>query len=393
MAAMKTVKRPPGRETPAAPKVRTDVKDRFYRVFTYQAVDRVPDIEFGYWPQTIRRWLKEGMALDLTPEETKDMFSRKVEAFFGMESEGVSFWPRQQINPPFEEKVLERRGHAVVMRDAGGCIAERYPHDADDSSIPHFIKFPVETPDDWNEFKERYRIDDPIRVVPVEEVDAVRKGIAGGHSVSVHMEGFYGRLRDWMGFENVSIAFYEYPGMIHEMVEHWAELVARQIDALPPDIVVDQAGWWEDMASNNGPFVGPKMFREFLQPGYHRVMQALKKRGCALGLVDCDGNPHDIVANWMEEGVNIMFPVEVAAGCDPYAWRREFGRELRIRGAIAKAPIAAGGKAIDRELERIKPLLEQGGVIPHLDHLVPPDISYRNYCEYLEKKRKLIGRS
>jgi uroporphyrinogen decarboxylase len=51
-----------------------------------------------------------------------------------------------------------------------------------------------------------------------------------------------------------------------------------------------------------------------------------------------------------------------------------------------------GGSAIDRELERIKPLLDQGGFIPHLDHLVPPDISFKNYCTYLEKKRKLIGK-
>jgi hypothetical protein len=42
--------------------VRKDITDRYYRTFTYQAIDRVPDIEFGYWPQTIRRWLKEGRA-------------------------------------------------------------------------------------------------------------------------------------------------------------------------------------------------------------------------------------------------------------------------------------------------------------------------------------------
>ena len=66
--------------------------------------------------------------------------------------------------------------------------------------------------------------------------------------------------------------------------------------------------------------------------------------------------------------------------------------QLRMRGGIAKAPLVAGGRAIDRELDRIKPLMEQGGFIPHLDHLVPPDISYGNYQEYLEKKRKLIGK-
>jgi uroporphyrinogen decarboxylase len=144
------------------------------------------------------------------------------------------------------------------------------------------------------------------------------------------------------------------------------------------------------MASRNGPFVSPRMFREFLQPGYHRVMQAAGKRGCVLGVVDCDGNPHDIVANWIEEGVNIMFPLEVAAGCDPFAWREEFGTSLRMRGAIAKVPLSRGRKEIDAELERIRPLLDRGGYIPHLDHLVPPDISYDNYRYYRDKKMKLI---
>ncbi|MFB3894633.1 MAG: uroporphyrinogen decarboxylase family protein [Phycisphaerae bacterium] len=373
--------------------MRPEVTDRFYRVFTYQPCDRVPDIEFGYWPQTIRRWLREGMKLDLTPRETQDMFSPKVDAHFGFEHEGHGINLRQGMNPPFEEKIIERRAKSVIMLDASGCLAERFMHDQEESSIPHFIKFPVETPDDWRAMKERFRLDDPIRRVPESEVADARRAAAAGRMVSIHGEGFYARLRDWMGFENTAIAFYEYPAMVHDMVEHWAELLALQIEALPPDIVIDLAKWWEDMASRNGPFVGPKMFREFLQPGYRRVMTALKKRGCVLGIVDCDGNPHDIVANWMEEGVNIMFPVEVAAGCDPYAWRREFGRELRIRGAIAKAPLVAGRAAIDRELDRVRPLFEQGGVIPHLDHLVPPDISYSNYCHYLQRKRKMIGKA
>ena len=63
--------------------MRTKVKDRFYRTFTYQDVDRVPDLEFGYWPQTIRRWLQEGLPLELSSRETNEMFSEKVDEFFG----------------------------------------------------------------------------------------------------------------------------------------------------------------------------------------------------------------------------------------------------------------------------------------------------------------------
>ena len=372
--------------------MRTDVTDRFYRVFTYQDVDRVPDIEFGYWPQTIRRWLDEGLPLELTAEETTDMFNRRVDDFFGFDREGHQIEMHTDMHPLFEEEVLERRAESVIMRDESGVVAERYLHDADQSSIPRFIEFPVQEPADWERLKERYWLDDPIREIPAAEIARARQAWAEGKEISVFFLGFYGQLRNWMGMQNLSYAFYDDPEMVHDMVAHWAELCARQIERLPPDIPIDRVNWWEDMASKNGPLVSPALFRRFLQPGYHRVMTAARARGCVLGMVDCDGNPHDIVANWLEEGVNIMFPLEIAAGVDPDAWRQEFGPALRLRGGIAKRPLVEGGKAIDRELERIRPLLDQGGCIPHLDHLVPPDIPYAHYCQYLDKKRRLIGK-
>ena len=374
------------------PSIRTQVKDRFYRALTYQDVDRVPDIEFGYWPQTIRRWLKEGMPLQMTLAETEQMFSRKVDDHFGFEHEGVDLPRHIGMNPPFEEAVLERRTESVIVRGTDGITAERYLHDSDRSSIPHFLAFPVVTPVDWAQLKGRYRLDDPVREARQEDVERTRQAQAEGSSVSIGLTGFYGQLRNWMGMQNLSYAFYDYPDMIHDMVTHWAELCAQQIERLPADIPIDQVNWWEDMASKNGPLVSPSTFREFLQPGYRRVMAAAKARGCVLAQVDCDGNPHDIVANWLEEGVNIMFPLEISGGVDPQAWRGEFGMDLRLRGGIAKRPLVQGGQAIDRELERIRPLLEQGGYIPHLDHLVPPDIPYAHYCAYLDKKRKLIGK-
>ena len=371
---------------------RPEVNTRFYRVFTYQDVDRVADLEFGYWPQTIRRWLKEGLPLDLTEEEQNNMFCPRLDEIFGLDDLGFGLHLRLDMNPSFETKILERKEDSVIIRDFQGVIAERFENKSDGSSIPHFIKFPIETPDDWAAIKQRYRLDDPCREIPREEADNAVAAASEGRAVTICCCGFYGQLRNWMGFENLSLAFYEYPDMIHDMVEHWAELCAQQIEQLGDDVIIDMVSWWEDMAGKNGPFVGPQMFREFIQPGYHRVMTAAKKHGCGLGIVDCDGDPHDIIGNWLEEGVNIMFPIEVTASVDTLAWREEFGKELRMRGGIDKKTIALGGSAIDDELERIKPLLDQGGFVPHLDHLVPPDISYDNYREYRDKQCKLIGK-
>jgi len=369
-----------------------DIQSRHYRTLTYQETDRVPDIEFNYWSQTLRRWIKEGM--DVGVEYENPEFWTKLHEHLGFDDDldHHHIGCRVDINPPFEAEIIERKERSVISRDEGGVISEHFEDSQEESSIPHYLEFPVKSPADWPDMKRRFRVDDPSRKRPVEEIDALRAAIAEGKMIFMYLIGPYGKLREWMGFENLSTAFYDYPDMIHDMVDAWTELLLDQVEQIPEDLFIDEVMWWEDMACKNGPFVSPAMFREFLQPCYHAAMTAAKKRGCAISVVDSDGNPHDIVANWLQEGVNIMFPLEVAAGVDPYAWREEFGMELRLRGGVAKAPLVAGGSAIDKELERLKPLLEQGGFIPHLDHLVPPDISYKNYLKYLEKKRKLIGK-
>jgi hypothetical protein len=38
-----------------------ETQNRFLRTMLYMPVGRIPDIEFGYWPQTIKPWHKEGL--------------------------------------------------------------------------------------------------------------------------------------------------------------------------------------------------------------------------------------------------------------------------------------------------------------------------------------------
>ena len=210
--------------------MRSSVTDPYYRVYTYQNVERVPDIEFGYWPQTIRRWLKEGMKIELTPQERNSMFLGKLDDFFGFDRlDHVGIDLRLGMNPLFEEKLIEKREHSTILRDASGCLAERFLNDQEESSIPHFIEFPVKTPEDWKEMKRRHRFDDPVREIPQADIERARKAAAEGKMVSLGCPGPYGMLRGWMGFENLSIAFYEYPDMIHDMIDHMAELTVRQL--------------------------------------------------------------------------------------------------------------------------------------------------------------------
>jgi len=100
----------------------------------------------------------------------------------------------------------------------------------------------------------------------------------------------------------------------------------------------------------------------------------------------------ELMPLWIESGINSCFPVEVAAGNDIVAIRRQYGRKMAFEGGIDKRAIAAGGKIMETELLRVvPPLLEEGGFIPGCDHGVPPDISWQNYVEYARFLAKLTG--
>jgi len=61
-------------------------------------------------------------------------------------------------------------------------------------------------------------------------------------------------------------------------------------------------------------------------------------------------------------------------------------------GGIDKRALAAGPEAIDRELERVRPAVEGGRYIPDLDHGIPDDVSWQNFCHFAKALRRLVGK-
>jgi uroporphyrinogen decarboxylase len=84
-------------------------------------------------------------------------------------------------------------------------------------------------------------------------------------------------------------------------------------------------------------------------------------------------------------GFNCTWPLEVMAGMDAPALRREFGRKWRLAGNIAKEAVIAGPAAIDREIERLLPLIHQGGFLPALDDMAGPDMPWAHYRYLIER--------
>ena len=117
----------------------------------------------------------------------------------------------------------------------------------------------------------------------------------------------------------------------------------------------------------------------------------LRQNGIQKILVDSDGNSVELTDWLVDVGVDGHYPLEINSGAFPEVIR-ERHPDLALIGGIDKRQLEMGKAEIDKELEKLPPLLEKGGYIPALDHRVHPQVPLANYLYYIEKKRELLER-
>lgn len=203
--------------------------------------------------------------------------------------------------------------------------------------------------------------------------------------------GFFGALRNLVGLERLCLLFHDDPAFVEEMMDADADFLIAMLGQMLEETDIDVFGFWEDMGYNAGPLISPGFVRRFMLPRYRRVVDFGRSRGVRWFCLDSDGKVDSLVPVWMEAGIDILYPWEVQAGMDAAAIRKRFGRQARLWGGVDKRALAQGRPRIDAEIERLKPLIDDGGYVPMLDHSAPPDISYSNYCYFMERLRAALG--
>ena len=357
-------------------------RERFLACMDYKPVDHIPFWSWGGWPETVERWKREGY--DPGKYEPAAIADKRL-------GSGDWFFP----NPPFEHKVVEETtDHVVYVNHEGILMKELRNHPA--SSMPQFLKFPVATPAEFRAFwKERMQPDLSARIGPdwKKQLIEQRAQPAPFIVISDRWGGFFGPLRNLVGVENLCTLFYDDPAFVEEMMDADADLIIAIMSQVLDVISIDAFGFWEDMAYNHAPLISPDMVRRYMFPRYKRVTEFLVGRGVPYIGLDSDGQMDPLIPVWMDAGLNFLYPFEVQCGMDVCAVRRKYGKTLRMWGGVDKRALAQGPEAIDRELARVRPLIKEGGYIPHTDHSCPPDISYANYCYYLKRLAQVCGKN
>lgn len=361
-------------------------RELFRAIYDGQCKDRFCLYEQGLWPETYDRWQKEGLPDDLPDSPLKGVegaiLSYDIDIFKSLNILWPCFLPIKYVPIPSQAKIIEEQGDNRIELDAWGT---RIMTRTKGVSLPQYLEWPIKNKKDWEKYRELF--EGPVEQrLPKNWSEVTNNIVNQSHGITaIHVIGLFAFPREVMGLEPMFMALYDDLELIEMMLDDRLEFYFRTYEKPVREINPDMIFIWEDMSYIHGPLMSPQMCRELLLPRYKKLVGYFNDLGMKRIVVDSDGDVSELLPIWREAGINGIMPFEVKANNNVEKLTAEWPDMVFI-GGIDKHEIAKGPQAIDRELEhRLPAILGRGNYVASLDHWIPPDISFNDYCYYRDQ--------
>ncbi len=313
-----------------------DSRERFREVMRYGVPDRVPLFEEGIRTEVVQAWRMQGMPPDV---ELSDLFT---------------FDRHESIEPEL----------GPLPRPAA------WP-----SSISEL-----------SSFRSLLNLEDPARLSGDWSDRARRSSSSGSTLMLSACDGLFLSLGvdGWHSFSEVARRLACEPQVVLAIMRIQGEFAALMAERILREAAIDAAVFSEPLCGNHGPLISPRMYEEFALKSYEPILQVLRRNRIGTIIFMTWGNARLLLPAIVRYGFNCLWAYEANAPAMDYRGiRREFGRNLRLIGGIDLDKIREGEEASRREiLDKVPPLLADGGYIPLADGRVREDVPYRNYVRY-----------
>ncbi len=358
-------------------KTPTVEREEFLDFMTFQS-NRRPlfDEIFGPLLGLKEEWLQQGA----TPEELDfSAFRYRFPARVDL-----------PINTGFQSarkpETLEETDESLITRDHYGRRMKLIKGVA---TIPLPMDYPVRNWDDWQRIKAGYAFTESRLAGKWE---ATAKDLQSQRvAIQVSIPGGFDEPRQLMGEEELCVAYYEQPDLIHDMLQTMGNTAFQVLDRVSAAVPVDILFVHEDMAGKSGSLAGPSQVLEFIKPYYRKCWDLLRERGARLFIQDSDGDMNGVIPAFIECGLNVMLPLEPAANMDIVKVRKLYGKQMAFWGGIDKHVLRRSQADIERELLcKVPPMIQSGGCILALDHRIPNGTPLENYRFYLRKMWEML---
>ncbi len=319
-------------------------RERFRQTMSFGYADRVPLLLEGIREDVVETWRQEGMPPDASLPEL------------------FTIDPHFEILLDLEPQPRFPKWHAegIDLQAFEQCL------DADD---------PRRLPPDWaNIVSKRSTQEEPLML-------RVHRGLYQTLGVT-----------GWGNFAEINFLLKDNPVLVRTVLEIQADFAARLVGRILSEVTIDAAIFSEPISDNNGPLISPKMFEVFALPSYKPLLDVLQQYGVETIIFRSYANAKILLPLVLSWGFNCLWACEENFGeMDYRLLRREFGRELRLIGGIDVDALRQGREIIRREvMEKVPPLLVEGGFIPLADGRIRANVPYENYVFYRSLLEKTV---
>jgi uroporphyrinogen decarboxylase len=187
-------------------------------------------------------------------------------------------------------------------------------------------------------------------------------------------------LHSWMvGTETMLIAMLEESEWVSDMFNTFLDTSIALFDMVwDEDYHFDSIFWYDDMGYKNSLFFSNAVYAELLQPVHKRAIDCAHNHGIKAHLHSC-GDVMARVPQLVEIGLDALNPIEIKAGMDLPALKRDYGGRLVFHGGADALLLDKPGKIIPY-IEKILPIVkENGGYVFSSDHSIPNTVSLETY--------------
>ena len=241
-----------------------------------------PDIPFlkrefdwneGYFG--LEKWKEQGMPGNVPIEELFDLDQPGNHMLFG------AGWIWGPFVPEFEKKTLEiQSDHELVQDPAGRKVLYFKGQAFKDGIMPTYVDHPVKDRKTWED-NVKWRLD-PESTERYKHLDQTmqkaKSAAARGEMIMQYVVGGYMYLRALFGSENLCVAFFDMPDVIHDCMRTWLKVIDAVIARHQQYLTIDEIFFDEDVCYNHGLLISPEMIREFLVPYYQQLINNVKSR-------------------------------------------------------------------------------------------------------------------
>ena len=338
-----------------------DSRDRVLAALSHKEPDRVP-ITDRFWPSTLRRWHREGLAQDRTPADEFDYDIVSI---------------RLDCTLQLPERIVEETDEFFVKWNSNGALIKDWKVAA---SVPETREFSITDRQKWDELKPRLTMNDQ-RLNWDESLEIYENARKAGKFVLLDTGTGFGEAHRLVGVEDLLIAMADEPEWVRDMFHAFAQLTVDAVEETTGrGIELDGVFMRNDMGYRNALLFSPRMYSELLFPFDKMICSHLAAKTIA-PILHSDGRVRSLIPKLIEAGFTCLNPLEVKAGMDLAQLKAEYGGQMAFMGGIDVRKMSAPDPLeIEEEIrERFAVGMVGGGYIYHSDHSVPDDVSWQRY--------------